>query len=391
MCTTFRICMLFVFFNLSAVFADGPLKPLVIGLDADLTGSSLQAGQSISRGISVAIHEINDRGGVLGRPLFLKTLDHRGNPLRARDNMLEFSETPELVAVVGGLHTPAALEVLPLVHEKQIPFLIPWAAGTTVVENGYQPNFVFRVSVRDSYAGKFLVGKAVERGFRRLGLLLENTGWGRSNQSAMITAAAEAGLPEPHIQWVNWGAENVTAQLEVFKASNIEAVLLVANPPEGLVFIKELAKTPDPKPAVLSHWGITGGNFFSEAADELKKVDVSFLYTFTFCGDKFQSGADALFKKHSFLFPEFKSPLEVPATPGLAHAYDLIHLLAIAIENAGSSDRVKIRYAMENIDQHTGVMKEYKSPFTKDNHDALSIDYLILARYDDNGNIIPIK
>ena len=116
--------------------------PIIVGLDADLSAGSARSGIAIQRGAEIAVAELNARGGVLGRPLQLMALDHRGNPARGADNLLQFAETENLVAVMGGLHTPVALYELKLIHQHKLIYLGPWAAGTPVVENGYNPNFV---------------------------------------------------------------------------------------------------------------------------------------------------------------------------------------------------------------------------------------------------------
>ncbi len=79
------------------------------------------------------------------------------------------------------------------------------------------------------------------------------------------------------------------------------------------------------------------------------------------------------------------------APSGTAHAYDLVHLLAIAIKNAGSLDRPAIRGALEQIKKYEGVVKSYRPPVTPQRHDALDQSSFFLARYDQNGFIIPIK
>ena len=156
---------------------------LIIGLDADMTSGSAQSGLAIRRGVVLALDEINAAGGLLGRPVELIVRDHRGNPDRGVDNIVEFAEMSDVLAVVGGLHTPVALRELKTIHDQQMIYLGPWAAGTPIVQNEYSPNFVFRVSVRDEYAGGFLVDRALERGLSKIGLLLERTGWGRVQRS----------------------------------------------------------------------------------------------------------------------------------------------------------------------------------------------------------------
>jgi len=66
--------------------------PIIVGLDADTSSGSARSGESIRRGILLAMDEINGQGGVLGRPLQLVVKDHRGNPARGVDNIEDFAK-----------------------------------------------------------------------------------------------------------------------------------------------------------------------------------------------------------------------------------------------------------------------------------------------------------
>ena len=75
---------------------------------------------------------------------------------------------------------------------------------------------------------------------------------------------------------------------------------------------------------------------------------------------------------------------------GIAHAYDLTHLLARAIEKAGSTDRRKVRDAMENLGPYEGLVRKYTKPFDARRHDALSAENVFFARYQANEKLIPV-
>ncbi|MEM7311742.1 MAG: ABC transporter substrate-binding protein, partial [Planctomycetota bacterium] len=245
---------------------------VIIGLDADMTSGSAASGEAIRRGVVLAIEEINREGGVLGRKVELVVRDHRGNPDRGVDNIREFSMMPNLLAVVGGIHTPVALQELKTIHEERVLYLGPWAAGTGVVANGYTPNFVYRVSVRDEYAGGFLVDQSLERGFTRIGLLLERTGWGRSNLKAMTAALKSKQLDPACVEWVNWGERDISLQINNLRKAESEVVLLVCNPLEGVNCIKTMANlSENERLPIISHWGISAGSFFELANSSLDK------------------------------------------------------------------------------------------------------------------------
>jgi len=305
--------------------------PIVIGLDTDMSSIAAKGGEAIKRGALIAIHEINQQGGLLGRKFELRVKDHRGNPARGIDNIDAFAEDPGVVAVLGGVHTPVALRELATIHRHGIPYLVPWAAGTPIIDNGHEPNFAFRLSVRDQHAGAFLVEQALKQGYSRPALLLEQTPWGKSNRRAMTTALESHGLEADLVEWFNWGNRDLTPQLEALKRGKADVILLVSNAPEGAVLAKNLAAMPKVRRLpVISHWGIAGGDFSAMVGSNLQKIDLSFLQTFSFFNPPDPQRADQVLKLYCDLF-DICNKASIPAVVGTAHAYDLVHILSRAI------------------------------------------------------------
>lgn len=365
---------------------------IIIGLDADMSSGSAQAGMAIYRGAQIAIDEINRTGGVFKRHLRLVVKDHRGNPARGIDNLKDFSHIKNLVAVIGGLHTPVAMAELETIHEKKIIYLCPWAAGTPVVKNNYNPNYVFRVSVRDEYAGSFLISKAVSVGFRRPALLLEQTGWGRSNQASMESALQEKGLAPAGLFWFNWGVKDLTDQIQAAKTAGADVVMFVANASEGVVLVRSMATLPKAERLpIISHWGITGGRFFEKTKVWLSKIDLVFLQTYSFLSPVFPDRNKKVVKAYLEQYPDAASAKDIFSPAGTAHAYDLVHLLKLAIEKTGTIETFAVRKALEQIKEYRGLVKDYKPPFTLERHDALDVRDFILSTYNNDGNIIGYK
>ncbi len=364
--------------------------PLIIGLDADMSAVAKEGGEAIRRGALIAINEINSQGGVLGRPLSLLIKDHRGNPARGINNIKQFAQTDNLVAVLGGVHTPVAIKELPYIHEHNIIYLDPWAAGTSIVDNDYDPNYVFRVSVRDEQAGKVLIQQTAKRGFSKVALLLERTGWGRSNLTSLTEAAGIAGTEIVDQQWFNWGQQDLEKELQKIINSGAEAIILVANAPEGAAICKELLRvSPDAPLPIISHWGIASGSFVEMLGlENLKRLDLSVLQTYSFATPSNPAVNDRVLKAYGEQFGD-TPPHALPGAVGTAHAYDLVHLLAIAIRNAESDQREKIRDALESIDQYAGLVKNYQPPFSDRRHDALWAEDYIIAHYNSLGYLVP--
>jgi branched-chain amino acid transport system substrate-binding protein len=66
-----------------------------------------------------------------------------------------------------------------------------------------------------------------------------------------------------------------------------------------------------------------------------------------------------------------------------------MHLTALAIVNAGSTEGPKIRQGFYAIDKYDGLIKSYSKPFTPASHDALGPEDYIFT-YFKEGEIIPL-
>lgn len=368
-------------------------EDIIIGIDADMSASAAVGGEAIYRGAKIAVNEINSHGGVLGKKLVIKVKDHRANPRRGVQNIEELLKDKNLVAVLGGVHTPVAMSQLELIHKNQLIYLSPWAAGTALVDNGYQPNYVFRLSVRDADAGEVLINHAKSRGLTRIGLLLERTVWGESNIDALITAAVNQGVDIVQTQWFNWSGDSFVREIKRFKESNTQAVIFVGNTPEGAVFARDLADFDDPQELpIISHWGIASGDFVTQVGlDKLSTLDLSVLQTISFVKPKNTKKAQYVLKQYKETFDKNATVESIPAVAGVVHAYDLVHLLALAITDANTIQRDKVRDALENIKNYDGLIRFFDKPFSKDNHDALGIEDYILTRFNDRGFLTPIQ
>lgn len=175
----------------------------------------------------------------------------------------------------------------------------------------------------------------------------------------------------------------MSPQLLRLKNGGADAIVMVANAPEGAQVVKSKAKIGWSAP-IVSHWGISGGRF-AELTGDLSE-SVVFVQTYSFFGKQSEVGdrvISALKAKHGL-----KGPEDILAPVGTANAYDAMHILALAIEKAGAADGAKIRDALENLGEYRGLIKTYKRPFTREEHDALTENDYILVTWR-QGKIVP--
>ncbi len=363
--------------------------PVWIGIDAEFGVLHSSSAQAIEMGAEAAIEEINAAGGVLGgRPLKLVTRDNRSVPARGVDNLRELAAIPDLVAVLGGRYSPAIIEQLSLIREHKVPFIAVWSSADQIMRNDMHPNFVFRVSLRDSLAMPFMLDHTAKRGLRRVGLLLSNTAWGRSNLAAAdahLRSGAGKGISIVRSSWFSWADTSLVGKYLGMVDAGAQAIIVVAND-EAALLVREVAALPKAKrvPLIL-HWGVSGGEFVEKAGTSLHEVDVSVLQTFS------PQRADPVMRAR-FLKAAGAQGVhrfeDIRATVGAAHAYDAVHLLARATAAAGSTDRSKVRAALERLPAWRGLVKNYAPAFTAANHEAFTRGDLQMMRFAADGTMV---
>ena len=365
-------------------------KPVYVGLDAELGLISSTSAQAIRMGMLIAMEEVNQAGGVLGgRSLQLMERDNKSLPARALENLKELAAQPDLVAVFGGRFSPPLLESLPLVHALKLPLLVPWAAADGIVDNGYAPNYVFRLSLRDRWAMPTMLRHAAKKGDKQVGLLLVNTSWGRSNhKAAEVYAALHPEMKIVDTQWFNRADKTFLDKVTALKQAGAQAIVLVAYD-EASQLVREMATLPKAERLpIVSHWGASGGNFAEAAGPALQEVDFDMVQTYSFIGAKTPKARQVLAAAQRMFGVKDARRLAGPV--GLAHAYDLTHILARAIDRAGSTERPAVRAALEQVRNYEGLIKHYPQPFTPARHEALSQEDVFMARYAPDGAIVRI-
>ena len=365
-------------------------RPVLLGIDGEFGLDNSTSAQAVELGMRTAISEINAAGGVLhGRPLQLVVRDHRSIPARGIRNIQEFAKMPGLVAVFGGRFSPVVIEELPTLKATRMLFMAPWSSADDIIDNGMRPNYVYRLSLRDSLAMPKLLAAAKRRRLARVGLLLTNTSWGRSNAAA-AERALPSGMKIVGTSWYNWRDSSLVDKYRQLRATGAQAIVLVANDDEAAVLVREVAALPrEQRIPILSHWGVTGGEFIAQAGPALQQVDFSVIQTFSF----YQADPARVrrFLASAAAVSKVKRIEDIQGAVGVAHAYDLTHILVRAIDLAGSTDRQSVRDALERVGSHHGLVKDYAPPFTPARHEALGPEQLLMARYRADGVLVPAQ
>ncbi|WP_216028697.1 ABC transporter substrate-binding protein [Alteromonas sp. C1M14] len=364
-------------------------QPVVVALDADLSAVAAEGGEALRRGIEIALAEINAQGGLLGRKVILTVSDHRGNPARGAKHVEALAENNNLLAIFGGAHTPVILAQLPLLHRHNILMMDPWAAGTSVTQNGYLPNNIFRVSFNDKQVCQELIGSAKKQGIKRVALVLERTAWGRSNYQSLVEHAQQNDINIVSTQWINWRQKQFATEINHIEQKQAQGIILVANAPESVVVSNAVLNTQNPTLPILSHNGLAGGNFARELGmEKLRQLNITVIQSFHFLRQR-NPASLRLLKGYQDLYGPIDKTA-IPAVVGLAHAYDAMHLLAAAVKQSHSLETDAVRQALENLNPVQGAVKNYAPPFTTNNHEAFAVDDYFMTSFNNDGYLVPL-
>jgi branched-chain amino acid transport system substrate-binding protein len=382
----------FVSFSVIAAFAGSgqvfAADPVKIGLVTALSGQSALAGEALTRGLQLAIDEINAKGGVLGgRPLELVRRDDESNPAKGVIAAKELIFKEKVAVLFGGLDTPVSMAIVPVINQEKIPFMGPWAAGTGITQNGAKPNYAFRVSAVDAIVDVGMLDYA-QKNFKatKPGMILINNPWGESNEKGLNTALSAKGMTPAGIEKFEANDIDMVPQLTRLKSAGADTLFLVGNVGPSAQVVKSLDRMGWKVP-VVSHWGPAGGRFTELAGPNGKNVH--FVQTYSFFGTQSKVGQQVI-KSMMIKYPSIKSPGDITPAVGVANAYDGMHLAALAIQAAGSTDGDAIRQGFYKIDKYEGLIKTYVKPFSETKHDALESKDYVWAQFIDN-QIVPAK
>lgn len=134
--------------------------PIRVGQSAALSGPSAALGIEMNRGVAACFKEINDAGGINGRPLVLETRDDRYEAENARQatlELLDIASNPSadtrgpngVMALLGYVGTPTMIEAAPLAIQTRTIFFGAFTGAQAFLRDGKEFPYLF--NLRASY------------------------------------------------------------------------------------------------------------------------------------------------------------------------------------------------------------------------------------------------
>lgn len=370
-------------------------KSAVIAISAEISHLTSLSDDAIIAGMSIAIEDLNNNPVRGGYSWELLKYDNGSIAGRGVAHLHELARRENLVGVFGGKFSPVVLAMMPLATELKIPLFAPWSAADEITAHPDKSPYVFRLSMRDSWAMSRLVDRALQRGYRTLGLLVPNSSWGRSCVAAIEKKILSIPSPKnPRLvrEFYNWGGEpTLLPQYHNLMKSGAQALVLVANEPETALLASELDMQPASyqRLPILSHWGLAGGDTIALSKGAIQKLDIEFVQSFNF--QRARSAMATRLGERASRILAVSNIHAFPAQVGIAHAYDLMMMIGSAVSQIDRIDGAAVAKAMTEIRQHQGVIKRYSRPYAENRRDALTESDIFLCRYSEKGEIRPVS
>ena len=143
-------------------------------------------------GISLAVKELNQRGGVLGQPVTVHRFDDSESLRAARLTAQRIASQRRYVAVIGHLHSHLSQAAAPIYESAGVLMLTP--ASTAPELTTGERRLIFRTVHDDDVSAAQIVSHARSRGYRRVAICYVRSEYGLGLANAFERRATQAGI-----------------------------------------------------------------------------------------------------------------------------------------------------------------------------------------------------
>lgn len=354
--------------------AQGAAPPLRIGLIGPFTGPSADFGMPMHNGVRLAVDEINAVGGYLGRPLELVVRDDTARPDVGR-KLSEELVAEGVVATIGFCNTGVAQQSLEVFQTARIPLLIPCATGTPLTARYPGPeSYIFRTSARDAIQAPFIVQDLTQRGWLRVAVFADTTGYGEAGLKDVQAALAAAGVTPVHVARFATGVKDLSADLKAARDAGANVIVGYTVGPENAVIAKGRQALKWDVPFV-GPWTLS----FPFFIDGAQAAAEGALVVQTFIAEPSNERRAAFLANYARKFNAQRITVPVAAAQGYDTTYLLLH--ALFGLRGGAVEGPALKKALENIPRtYYGVVATYEKPFSLADKDAVSANMLYLGQ-----------
>ena len=322
--------------------------PIKIGSVLSVTGPAASLGDPELKTMQLYVDEINKKGGVIGRPLQLISYDDGSDAAKANGFTKRLIEDDKVDIIVGGTTTGATMSMVPLVEKAQTPFIS--LAGAVVIVEPVK-KWVFKTPHTDRMAAERVLDDMKKRGITKVALLSETSGFGQSGKMEVEAVLSKYGVTLVANETYGPKDTDVSPQLTKIKNTpGVQAVFVFGLGQGPAIVTKNYKQLGITLPLYQSH-GVASGEYLKLAGPAAEGV-------------RLPSPAQSIPGKLADSDPQkpvvvgydqaYRAAYKEEASTFGGYAYDGLMLAVDAIKRAGSTDKAKVRDAIEATKGYVG-------------------------------------
>ena len=317
-------------FTMGAAAAE---KPIVIGVQAPITGPWAFEGQMAVQSCQVAAELINKKGGILGgRMVEIREFDDSGTPRDGALAAMKIVSQKDIVGVVSTYGSPT-VEASSNIFEKRK--MVNVAYGATFVGLSQKGrNYFFRTCGRDDAQGIFFAKFMPEKfGVKRIAIVHNNTtfaiGVAEETKKALKPLLDSGAVELVFYDAVNPEDKDFTPVLTKLRESRPDVFYYTGHYPEGALIARQAKKIGIDCLFVGSN-AVINNDFVKIAG-----VDVAKGWMMT---QEPMPGELPYAESKAFLNAYKQKYGEIPSSPWPIYAADGVNIIAAAIQQTQSTD-----------------------------------------------------
>lgn len=327
--------------------------PILIGVSLTQSppGSVVQ-GTEVKHGIDIMTKMINDKGGVLGRPIKILYEDDQGIPEKGRAAVEKLITTNHVVAITGGHQSSVCLAELEVVHRYKVPYIDTNCWSDDIRTKGYPE--VFNPANYNTRVATAMAETIAAMKIKSIVAIAENTDYGIGQAKVLGKLLAEH---SPDIKYkyitIDRASKDFTPTVLSLRANQPDMIANMALPPAAYIMMNQLYQqgvAPSKKTWFYDGGGISDYPDFWQNVKDAGKYMISFgLYHPDMPMPELGKQVGATYQKE---FGHEPNRLTFQAA-------DSVLLIAQAIEKAKSTDHAAIIHALQT-NTFKGVRGEFK-------------------------------
>lgn len=313
-------------------------EEIKIGALLPMTGSLSSIGQTGKNGIELAIKEINENGGVLGKKVSFVVEDDENKPANSANLVQKLVNNDKVIGIVGPLTSTASLAAGPVATASKVPLISPYATNSKVTVDG--GDYVFRACFIDPFQGIVISKFAIEDLKAKKAAVLYNVAndYAKGLTDVFVEEFKKMGGEIVGVKTFNEGDQDFNAQLTQLKSLDAD-VLFLPNMYNSVGLIAKQAKDLDYNVTLLGGDGWDSPDLFEIGGDA---VEGSYFSTHFSPDDTAEIVSEFVGKYKE----EYGTIPDVCATL----SYDATKILLKSVEEAGTIDTEKIKDTLRNLE-----------------------------------------